>query len=319
MNKSRMEVAVVLPAFNEEITLEATVNNLKKVVPAAKIIVVDNASTDKTSQVAKKLRVELLYEPRRGKGFAAQRGFDFALNLGAKTIVLLDADDTYSVQRIPEAIKLVYEKNFDLITGTRVPATRSGDQFGEDVRHFRFGHQFGNRFFEKMNQMLLPAGIKDVLSGWRVMSRRFVASFPGEATGFEVEAQLNSHAFNMNAATTNIEIEYFPRPQGSRSKLNTYQDGLKILRVTLKNFRNHRPLFAFSLLATPWAILTIYFVYLPVSVYLEQGVVPYVPRLVAGVGTFIVAALLWNSGMILERIRQIRIGIALRVFNQNSF
>lgn len=319
MNRVNNEIAVVLPAFNEEVTLERTIKKLKKVVPTATVIVVDNASTDKTSHVAHKMRVNVIHEPRRGKGFAVQRGFDFALNSGASKIVLLDADDTYGVERIPEALKLITEKGFDLITGTRVPTTRVDEANAAELKHFRFGHEFGNRFFEKMNQILLPAGIKDVLSGWRVMSRRFVASFPGEAKGFEIEAQLNSHAFNMNAATENVEVDYFPRPLGSNSKLHTYRDGMKILRVTLKNFRNHRPLFAFSLLAFPWALLTIYFVYLPVSVYFERGVVPYLPRLIAGVGTFIVAALLWNSGMILERIRQVRIGISLRVFNQNSF
>ena len=312
-------VLVVLPAHNEEIALAATIRSVKSVLPKSEIVVVDNLSSDSTAEIARSNDVAVLSEPRRGKGFAVQRGFDYALTRGAKIIVLIDADNTYDVEEFPYAIDLILHQGFDLVTGIRVPSLRPGDGAVGEQTHFRFGHRAGNRMFVAISDFLLPTGIRDALSGWRVMSRRFVASFPGEAKGFEIEAQLNTHAFNMQAATTNIDIKYFPRLEGSNSKLNTYRDGLKILRETLRNFRNHRPLLAFSLLATPWAILTIYLVYLPVSSYIEEGVVPYLPRLVAGVGTFIVAALLWSSGMILERLRQIRIGIALRVFNQNSF
>lgn len=312
------EVVVILPAFNEEKTIATTIANLKSTLTKTEIVVVDNASDDLTREIARRAKVTVLNEPRRGKGFAVQRGFDYALSKGVEVIAIIDADNTYEVKMFPHAIGLIKNGGYDMVTGVRVPATRKADLDSQEQRHFRFGHKAGNRMFISLSNFLLPTGIRDVLSGWRVMSKRFVASFPGDAKGFEIEAQLNSHAFSVNAAVTNLEVPYFARPSGSVSKLNTYSDGLRILRTTMRNFRNDRPVFAFSLLALPWAIATVYFLYLPLASYFEDGLVPYLPRFVAAVGTFLISALLWISGVLLERMRQIRVTATLRIFHSNS-
>lgn len=312
------EVVVILPAFNEEKTIATTIANLKSTLTKAEIVVVDNASDDLTREIARRAKVTVLNEPRRGKGFAVQRGFDYALSKGVEVIAIIDADNTYEVKMFPHAIGLIKNSGYDMVTGVRVPATRKADLDSQEQRHFRFGHKTGNRIFISLSNFLLPTGIHDVLSGWRVMSKRFVASFPGDAKGFEIEAQLNSHAFSVNAAVTNLEVPYFARPSGSVSKLNTYSDGLRILRTTMRNFRNDRPVVAFSLLALPWAVATVYFLYLPLASYFEDGLVPYLPRFIAAVGTFLISALLWISGVLLERMRQIRVAATLRIFHSNS-
>lgn len=310
---------VILPAFNEEKTISLTIQRIKESLPKAVIVVIDNASTDSTRVIASAAKVTVLHEPRQGKGFAAQRGFDYAIANGAKTIALIDADDTYGVEEFHQAIQLVSTEGFDMVTGVRVPSERENKLDQKAQPHFRFGHKAGNRLFISLSNFLLPTGIRDVFSGWRVMSQRFVASFPGDAKGFEIEAQLNSHAYSVNAAVTNINVQYFPRPLGSSSKLNTYRDGYRILRTTLRNFRNDRPVFAFSLLAVPWTIATIYFLYLPLSSYFDKGLVPYLPRFIAAIGTFLIAALLWISGVLLERMRQIRVTETLRIFHAHTF
>lgn len=304
-----IKVIFLLPAYNEERTIESTITDIQSIFPKANIVVIDNASTDRTVQIASKLQARVIAESRRGKGFAVQKGFDFAVRENADVIVLIDADATYSVTEIPRAIELVVDSNIDMVVGTRNPKLRAHDTHTQ--RHYRLGHQIGNKFFTRLAKILLPAGITDVLSGWRVMSFPFVNSFPGGTTGFEIEAQLNSHAYNIRASIQNLEISYYPRPEGSNSKLNTYQDGYRILKTTLKNFRNDRPLVAFSSLAIPWLVATGFLIYLPFKTYVDTGLVPYLPRLVAGVGTFLIASLLWSSGLILERIKDLKVQFTL--------
>jgi len=304
------DVLVLLPAHNEELTISSTVHQIRKYRPDVEIILIDNASVDSTPQVAKSLGLTVLNEPRRGKGFAVQRGFDYASSKDCLAVALMDADATYGAEKLIDALDLVLTNMADMVVGSRV-ATEQKSIDSATLAHYRFGHQIGNRFFSWVGRVLLPSGIEDVLSGWRVMSRAFVSSFPGGSRGFEIEAQLNSHAYELNSAVANIPVAYYSRPKGSNSKLNTYSDGWRILRTTLKNFRRNRPLLAFSILSLPWLLTTFWLMYLPFKTYLETGLVPYLPRLVAGIGTFLIASLLWVSGMLLERIREIRIQLIL--------
>jgi glycosyltransferase involved in cell wall biosynthesis len=312
--KNDSKAVVLLPAFNEEFTIASTIQDIRHHVPAAHVVVIDNNSSDNTRDIALKQGATVIQEHRRGKGFAVQLGFDFALSSNSNVIIMMDADSTYGAEQIPSAIQMVSKDGVDMVVGKRIPSKRSSSDGQGD--QFRFGHKLGNKLFTQIAKLLLPAGIDDVLSGWRVMSRPFIHSFPGGSKGFEIEAQLNSHAFSLRSLVRNVEVDYFARPSGSSSKLNTYQDGLKILRTTLKNFRGERPFMAFSMLSLPWLAATIALCYLPFRTYLETGLVPYLPRLVAGVGTFLIACLLWSAGIVLERIKEIRVQVSLAKYQE---
>lgn len=321
MTKKLMEprVMVLLPAYNEEVTITSTVKNIQKRIPQASIVVIDNASRDRTSEIARELGTIVLHEPRQGKGYAVQRGFDYAISQDVECVFLTDADDTYGLENLESAISAVCNLGIDMVVGTREIST-GGHLTDRQERQsdFRRGHKLGNKVFVFLNRFLLGGKIDDVLSGWRVFSRRFIASFPGGSRGFEIEAQLNSHAAAIDASILNMSVSYQGRPIGSSSKLNTYGDGYRILRATLRSFKNDRPLIAFSSLALPWLLATVYLVYLPFKTYFEIGLVPNLPRLVAGVGTFLIAGLLWATGMILERVRQIRVTLLLQRYHSNS-
>ena len=176
------------------------------------------------------------------------------------------------------------------------------------------GHVLGNKVLSAIGRTLHPAGVADTLSGWRVFSPRFLQSFPGGSTGFEVEAELNAHAYLMNSAVLNVEVSYRGRAEGSSSKLNTYQDGFRILRTSMRFFRNDRPQLAFSLFAIPWLITSTYFIYRAVAGYVKSGLVSQFPSLIAGVGAFVISSLLFVTGMILERIKHVRVGNAKYVY-----
>lgn len=315
----QQKVTVLLPAYNEEVTITSTIKNIQEELPNASIVVIDNASTDKTSEIASKLGATVLYEPRQGKGYAVQRGFDYAISQEVDCVFLTDADDTYGLESLTSAIYEVCSRGIDMVVGTREINTAYEEPIRKERQSdFRRGHKTGNRIFVFLNRLLLGGRIDDVLSGWRVFSKRFIASFPGGSKGFEIEAQLNSHAASIDAAILNTKVSYQGRPIGSNSKLNTYEDGFRILRSTLRSFKNDRPLVAFSGFAFPWLIATAYLIYLPFKTYFEIGLVPNLPRLVAGVGTFLIAGLLWATGMILERVRQTRITL-LRQRYHSSF
>lgn len=310
---------MLLPAFNEEITIAKTIETVSASLPKATIVVIDNGSTDNTKDMAEKQGSLVVHEPRKGKGFAVQRGFNFAIAEKFDVVFLVDADETYGMENLENAIQLVLKNGFDMVVGTRTIKKNEVAGSKRRSQEYRRGHRLGNKIFFRIAQLLFPTGIEDVLSGWRVMSRRFVASFPGDASGFEIESKLNSHAYMTKAAVTNVPVSYSGRPKGSASKLNTFEDGSKIFRSNLKHFRSDRPFVAFSLLAVPWALLTIYFLYKPLTTYLESGLVPNLPRFIAATGTFMVASLLWISGVILERTQQVRSTIILERFNHTTY
>ena len=291
-------VTVILPCLNESATLGSMVGQIRSISEQLKITVVDNGSTDDTYAIAKSLGVNVVREVKRGKGFAVKRGF-LSLNSDCEIVFLVDADDTYSLEHLTQALELVHSRNIDMLVGTRVKETQNMEN---RIRVFRPGHVMGNNVFSKVSQWLHPAGVEDSLSGFRIMSRNFVESFTGGASEFEIEAELNAHAAFMKASVENIEVKYKGRPVGSESKLRTYRDGYKILRVNFKIFRTYRPKIAYSLLAFFWILISFSLGFEPVKVYFETGLVPRFPSLIASIGALIVSVQLWNTGMILERV-----------------
>ena len=291
-------VTVILPCLNEGSTLRSMVEQIRSISEQLEITVVDNGSTDDTYAIAKSLGVNVVREVKNGKGFAVKRGF-LSLNSDCEIIFLVDADDTYSLENLTQALELVHSRNIDMLVGTRVKETQNTEN---RVRVFRPGHKIGNSIFSKISQWLHPAGVEDSLSGFRIMSRNFVESFTGGASEFEIEAELNAHAAFLKVSVENIEVEYKGRPVGSESKLRTYRDGYKILRMNFKVFRTYRPKAAYSLLAFFWILISILLGFDPIKVYFETGLVPRFPSLIASVGALTISVQLWNTGMILERV-----------------
>ena len=305
MSKNKLNLAAILPALNEEVSIKKTIIAIRRVYPSARILVVDNGSSDNTVAIAEKLKATVIHEPQKGKGFAVRAAFSY-LPTDTDVVFMADADDTYGMERLIEAIELITQKGYDMVIGNRIesetkePNRKSG---------FKPGHNLGNLFFTKLSKILYPVNISDSLSGWRVMSPAFVKSFPGGATGFEIEAELNAHAYLIKAACTNLDISYRGRNNNSHSKLNTYRDGIKILNMNLRNFKNDRPALAFNLFSLPWLITSGLLLFRTIRNFIDTGLVLQFPSLIAGVGSFIIAALLCVTGMILQRIKLVRVNL----------
>jgi len=292
------KVCVILPCFNESLTLPTVVGQIQKISSDIEILVVDNSSTDDSFNIASKLGVKVVREIKKGKGFAVKRGF-LSLSDNCEIVVIVDGDDTYSLANLISAIDLVKDYNYDMIVGNRINEADSNE---DRINVFRRGHRTGNLIFSKLSQLLHPSGVLDSLSGFRVMSRNFVESFTGGASEFEIEAELNAHAAFIKAAVGNIDVNYKGRPIGSESKLRTIRDGYKILLINFKIFRTYRPKIAYSLLALFWITLSLSLGYKPFTEYFDTGLVPRIPSLIAAVGALVVSIQLWNTGMILERV-----------------
>lgn len=289
-------VAVVVPCHNEEKTVATVIEEFRAALPGAQLVVVDNASTDRTREVAEAAGALVLQEPRPGKGFAVRRLLG---DVEADCYLLVDGDATYDASAAPGMVRLVLEDGIDMVNGVRITPV--------DERHQqRTGHLLGNAVLSWIFRALFRLRLTDTLSGYRAMSRRFVKSFPTRAAGFEIETELNVHCAALDASVVEVPTQYRARPHGSTSKLNTWSDGARILRRNLRLFRDARPLLAFWLFALPWLGLAVALVQTAVREYLDTGKVAHFPSLIAGVAAFIVTVQLVVSGMVLERVTRNR-------------
>lgn len=283
-------VAVVVPCHNEAATIADVVTDFQRALPGCSVFVADNNSTDDTAAIAAAAGAVVLRETRKGKGFAVRRLF---ADVDADCFVMVDGDATYDASVAAEMVDLVTEQGYDMVNGARVT---------DDAGHaYRPGHTMGNAALSWIFRTLFRLSIEDTLSGYRALSRRFVKSFPTGASGFEIEAELNAHAAFLNVPITEVPTRYGARPTGSESKLNTYRDGVRILRRNLRLFRDARPALAFLLLAVPWLILAAVLMVGPVIDYVQTGLVARFPSLIVGVGFLVVAIFIIFSGVIMQR------------------
>ena len=289
-----VEVAVLIPCYNEEVAVPRVVEGFRRALPTAKVYVYDNNSTDRTAQVAAEAGAIVGHEPFRGKGNVMRRMFS---DIEADVYVLVDGDDTYDPEVAPQLVRHLLDNQLDMVNGSRVTQIKEA---------YRFGHRFGNRMLTGIVQVIFGKQFNDMLSGYRVFSRRFVKSFPATSSGFEIETELTVHALELRMKTAEVPTRYKDRPEGSSSKLNTIRDGLRILRMIGLLVKEERPLMFFGCTFLALFLLSIGLATPVVLEFLRTGLVPRLPTAVLSVGIMLVAFLSLMSGLILDTVTHSR-------------
>lgn len=285
-----IQVAVLIPCYNEAQTIEKVVTDFKAILPIATIYVYDNNSTDGTAALAEKAGAIVRHEYQQGKGNVMRRMFR---EIDADAYILVDGDDTYPAETAPEMVRLVLEKQADMVVGDRLSST----YYTQNKRPF---HNFGNDLVRFCTNHLFGGEIKDIMTGYRAFSHQFVKSYPVLSKGFEIETEMTIHALQRNMQVENVVIEYRDRPEGSESKLNTYSDGFKVLRTILRLYKNYRPFAFFGLISAVLAFLGIGFLIPVLQAYFATGLVSRFPTLIVCGLTLVAALLTFMSGVILD-------------------
>lgn len=288
-----MKTAVLIPCYNEELTINKVVSDFHKALPEAEIYVYDNNSTDNTYFEAEKAGAIVRREPRQGKGNVIRQ---MLRDIDADCYLMVDGDDTYPAEYAVELCKGV-EDGYDMVIGDRLSST----YFTENKRMF---HNEGNRLVRFLINKLFDSHIQDIMTGYRAMSRQFAKNLPVISKGFEIETEMTIHALDKNFLIKETAIEYRDRKGDSVSKLNTFSDGIKVIKTILRLFRDFRPLAFFSLASLIMTILSL-ILFIPVfNEYLETGLVPRYPTLIVSGFIFITAILTFFCGVILEVVSQ---------------
>ena len=288
------KIAVLIPCYNEEKTIAKVVKDAKEALPQATIYVYDNNSQDNTVRIAKEAGAVVRYEYMQGKGNVIRRMFR---EIDARCYIMVDGDDTYPMEYAGEMADEVLTKNADMVVGDRLSTT----YFKENKRPF---HNFGNSLVRGSINTLFKSEIKDIMTGYRAFSYQFVKTFPVMSKGFEIETEMTIHAVNNNMQVKNILVDYRDRPEGSESKLNTFQDGFKVLLTIGRLFREYRPFCFFGLISLCLVGLSIGF-FLPVFMeYLDTGLVRKFPTLIVCGFAALAAIQSFFSGLILQNIVQ---------------
>ncbi len=295
-------VAVLVPCFNEEAAVATVIADFRKTLPTAEIFVYDNNSSDRTAAVAREAGAEVRSERRQGKGHVVRRMF---ADIDADIYVLVDGDATYDTASAPRMIDMLLSDHLDMVVGFRVDQAEAA---------YRPGHRTGNWMLTGFLSSMFGQAFKDILSGYRVFSRRFVKSFPVLSDGFEIETELSVHALELALPIAEIETPYYARPEGSFSKLNTWRDGFRILGTILKLYRSEKPLRFFTAIGIFLMLVSIGLVSPVIVTYLEQGIVPRLPTAVLSMGLMILAVLSVSSGLVLDTVTRGRREIKLLAY-----
>jgi len=295
-NFKALNIAVIIPCHNEELTISKVINDFRTSLPHSIIYVFDNVSTDDTSAVALSAGAIVHKIPNKGKGNVMRRMF---ADIEADIYVMVDGDDTYDASRCPEMICSLTKENLDLVVAIRDAQNTNNA--------YRRGHVFGNFMLSKTVSFLFGYGFTDMLSGYRVMSRRFVKSFPVVSSGFEIETEMTVHALQIGASYCEIETFYDSRPDGSESKLNTYQDGIRILWMIFLLFKEVKPFQFFGIFSLLFSSISI-FLFIPILFdFIDTGLVPRLPTAILSTGLMILAFLSLVSGVILDSLSHARL------------
>jgi glycosyltransferase involved in cell wall biosynthesis len=287
----RYRIAAVVPCHNEEAAVAQVVTDLQSAVPGITVYVYDNCSTDRTVERALEAGAIVCDEPLRGKGNVVRRAF---ADIDADVYVLIDGDDTYDASAAPAMIERLVTENLDQVVGVRRGSA------------YRTGHELGNRLLNRIVCGIFGDTMGDMLSGYRVFSRRFVKSFPAVSREFEIETELTVHSLALRIPSGTVEVGFTDRAEGSESKLRTYRDGWKILNVIMTLTRHERPIYFFGLLASLLTLVSIALATPVLVEYVETGMVPRIPTLIVASFLVMIASLLLLAGIVVDGTRKAR-------------
>lgn len=288
------KIAVLIPCYNESSTISKVVKDFKRVLPEAVVYVYDNNSTDGTDKIAEEAGAIVRYEHRQGKGNVIRRMFR---EVDAQCYIMTDGDDTYPAESAGKMADLVLKKNVDMVVGDRLSST----YFKENKRPF---HNMGNSLVRKSINILFKNDIKDIMTGLRAFSFEFVKTFPVLSKGFEIETEMSIHAVEKNMYVENVIIDYRDRPEGSESKLNTYSDGMKVLKTIVKLYRTYKPMGFFGAIAILLGIIALINFVPVMKIYLETGLVPKFPTLIVCGFMVVTAVQSFFAGLMLQTMMQ---------------
>lgn len=284
------KIAVLIPCYNEAKTVEKVIKDFKKALPEATIYVYDNNSNDGTDEIARKAGAVVRYERKQGKGNVIRSMFR---EIDAECYIMTDGDDTYPAEDARKMCDLVLNKNVDMVIGDRLSST----YFEENKRPF---HNIGNVVVRGLINLIYKSKIRDVMTGYRAFSYRFVKTFPVLSKGFEIETEMTIHTLDKNLNWENVIIEYRDRPKGSFSKLNTYADGARVIKTIITLYKNYKPFSFFLWIALICGIIGTAFL-IPVLIdYVNSGLVPKMPSFVASVFFYMCMVQSFFGGMILQ-------------------
>ncbi len=286
------KIAVLIPCYNEEKTIEKVVKDAKKSLPEAVVYVYNNNSQDRTAEIAEKAGAIVRNEYMQGKGNVIRRMFR---EIDALVYVMVDGDDTYPMDSAPEMVDLVLNRNADMVVGDRLSST----YYQENKRPF---HNFGNNLVRASINKLFKCNIRDIMTGFRAFSYEFVKTFPVLSKGFEIETEMTIHAVYNNMQIDNVVIDYRDRPEGSVSKLNTYADGFRVLRTIARLYRSYKPFGFFTILAGVLALLSIGFFIPILTEYWATHMVPRIPTLIVCCFVMMAAVISMFAGIILSTL-----------------
>lgn len=288
----KSKIAVLIPCYNEAKTIEKVVKDYKKVLPEADVYVYDNNSTDGTDEIAKKVGAIVRYESKQGKGNVIRTMFR---EIEADCYLMIDGDDTYPAENAREMCDYVLNENVDMVIGDRLSST----YFKENKRPF---HNFGNRIVRWSINKIFKSKINDIMTGYRAFSYEFVKSYPVLSKGFETETEMTIHAIDKNFTLKEIPVQYRDRPEGSVSKLNTYKDGVKVIKTIATLFKEYKPGLFFNLISLLIFIIATILV-IPVLIeYMNTGLVPKFPTLIVSCILLVICLLLSVTSIILQVI-----------------
>ena len=290
LTASRYDVAILVPCYNEERAIAKVVADFRAALPVATVYVYDNNSTDGTVEAARNAGAVVRREGHQGKGHVVRRMFN---DIEADIYVLVDGDATYDAPSAPEMIARLVEDRLDMVVASRVDREEAA---------YRRGHRAGNFMLTSFVAHIFGRAFTDILSGYRVFSRRFVKSFPILSGGFEIETELTVHALELELPVGELATPYYSRPLGSASKLSTWHDGFRILWTVLKLYRAERPLALFGSLGIALAIMSVGLAIPLIITYVEEGVVPRLPTAVLSTGLMLLAFLSIAVGLILDTV-----------------